>query len=353
MTPGFWRDKRVILTGHTGFKGAWASVLLETLGAQVTGLSLPPEGHPNLWTLVAPGSRGISSYVDIRDADAVARVIDDCTPQVVVHMAAQALVFQSYREPLETFAVNVDGTLNLLEALRGQEDIEAILVVTSDKVYRNTESRRSFKEDDPLGGDDPYSASKAACEIVVSSYAKSYFAPSGTPVVTARAGNVIGGGDWAADRLVPDTYRAALAHEPLVLRHPDATRPWHHVLDSLNGYLTYVEALLREPFGSLPTALNFGPSDTHMPTVGELAEQLNRALDNPQPWKQMLGGTPAEKKVLALDSSLARKVLGQTPLLDVDEAVDWTVDWYSRFTRGEDGRALTEEQINRYVAQCS
>ena len=270
----FWRDRRVLLTGHTGFKGAWLALWLERLGAQVFGLALPPtipspRGFPN-WR----PRRSRSRIGDIRDAGVVARAVQEARPQIVIHMAAQALVRRSYRAPVETFATNVMGTAHLLDSLRGAEGLQAVLVVTTDKVYRNDGNGHPFAEDDPLGGADPYSASKAAAEIVVASMATSFFGGKG--VATARAGNVIGGGDWSEDRLIPDIWRAVKAGKPLRLRNPEATRPWQHVLDPLAGYLRYAERLASG--ADVPKALNFGPLPGDALTVAEIADAMLAAM---------------------------------------------------------------------------
>jgi CDP-glucose 4,6-dehydratase len=237
----FWPGKRVLLTGHTGFKGAWMAVLLNRLGADVDGLALPPQGEAALWRCIAPRLEITEHLVDLRDADAVDGVVTEARPDVIIHMAAQALVRQSYLDPLTTYSTNVMGTVNLLEALRRRKGLVAVLVVTSDKVYENSGGNNSFGEEDRLGGADPYSASKAACELIVKSYAESFFFGASVPIATARAGNVIGGGDWAADRLIPDIVRARIKGDVVRLRNPGARRPWQHVLDCLAGYLRFVE----------------------------------------------------------------------------------------------------------------
>ena len=238
--PHFWQGRRVLLTGHTGFKGAWAALWLERLGAEVFGLARPPDTEPNLYTLLAPSQAGI--LADLMDRAAVRDAVAEARPQIVIHMAAQALVRRSYADPVETFASNVMGTVNLLDALGQQKDLEAVLVVTSDKVYGQGQGSGPFVEGDALGGVDPYSASKACVEHVVASWAQGLWT-EGPRLATARAGNVIGGGDWAADRIIPDVWRAWTGGAPLSLRNPQATRPWQHVLDALSGYLLYVERL--------------------------------------------------------------------------------------------------------------
>ncbi len=350
MTPEFWRGRRVLLTGHTGFKGAWIALWLDRLGARVTGLSLPPEGQPNLFELIAPDLSSDSVLLDLRDEAAVHDAVAQADPEVVFHLAAQAIVRRSYRQPVETLSTNVMGTAHLLDALRLCKNLRAALVVTSDKAYANRDTDTAFVETDALGGDDPYSASKAAAEIVTEAYVHSFFAPTGVAVATARAGNVIGGGDWAEDRLVPDIWRAVESGTPLKLRYPDATRPWQHVLEPVSGYLLYVERLAQATPGDLPSALNFGPPPTDRLTVAQVAEQILSALGSAQPWQQATGSQPAEKQVLALDAGLADQVLDWRPRLSPTDGLAWTADWYRAFSAGGDARRLTQDQIERYAA---
>jgi len=341
----FWRGKRVMLTGHTGFKGAWMALRLQQLGALVTGFALAPDSRPNLFDLLAPWSGLASEVGDIREADAIRRAVGACDPEIVVHMAAQSLVRRSYRQPAETFAVNVLGTLNLLAALGRRPRV--VLVVTSDKVYDNQETGRPHGEGDPLGGDDPYSASKAATELAVHSWRQS-FAPAGKPALaTARAGNVIGGGDWAEDRLVPDVVRAAAAGRPVVLRYPAAVRPWQHVLDVVDAYLLYAERLAGD--GAVPAALNFGPLDPEPLPAAKLVERLQRALQRNEGWQQASAKAPPEKQYLALDVGLAMRTLDWRPRLAVAEALDWTAGWYADYLRGADMRAVSAAQIERFA----
>ncbi len=347
IDPQFWTGKRVLVTGHTGFKGAWLCAWLCRMGARVHGLALAPEGEPNLFALIGDDLDMNSHIGDIRDRAATEALIADTDPEICFHMAAQALVRRSYRQPVETFAANVMGTVHVLEGLRHAPSLKAAIVVTSDKAYHNPEDGRPLQEGDPLGGDDPYSASKGATEMVARAWAKSFFA-SGTAIHTARAGNVIGGGDWSEDRLVPDIWRAARTGQALVLRYPDATRPWQHVLEPLCGYLALAEAAARGR-KDLPPALNFGPLDAHALSVGTVAERLLAALAPGLPWQREEKAQPPEKRLLALDPSLAGRVLGWRPLLDADETLDWTVDWYRDFDRGRAAAELTRKQIGRYM----
>jgi CDP-glucose 4,6-dehydratase len=344
----FWRGQRVLLTGHTGFKGAWAAIWLTGLGAEVTGVALPPEQTPNLFELAGVHGLVDSHMVDLRHATAVERFLDERRFDLVLHMAAQPIVRAAIADPVTTFATNIMGTAHLLQALRAQPELKAALVVTSDKVYANADTGRAFVEADPLGGKDPYSASKAATEIVVQSFAKSYFEPAGTPLATARGGNVIGGGDFSRDRIVADIVRAAHAGEPVVLRHPEATRPWQHVLDCLAGYFRHLEALATDP--GAPRALNFGPRPGGREvTVGELATLGVQALGG-QPWVHEPDPRSLEARSLAIDASLARRALGFESRLDAPQAVALTMDWHRRQAAGEDALALCRTQIEGYEA---
>jgi len=344
----YWRGKRVLLTGHTGFKGAWTTLLLSQLGAEVFGVALAPDTTPSLFDLFGDGGGQTSTIADIRDPTAL-RAACEWGPRIVIHMAAQPLVRRSYAEPIETFDVNLMGTVNLLEALRGVEDLEAVLVVTTDKVYRNEDTGRAFLEDDPLGGHDPYSASKAAAEMAVYSYAHSFFEPRGVPVATARAGNVIGGGDWSADRIVPDIWRAAQAKTPLELRMPKAVRPWQHVIEPLTGYLIYCQNLARSA-DRTPRALNFGPPPSDILTVAEVAERVMDGLGSTVGWRLAEGPAPREMKLLSLDPEAAARALGWRTRLDAKAALDWTSEWYRAFDDRRDMKRFTVDQIASYIA---
>ena len=316
------------------------------MGAEVTGLALAPDTQPNLFSLAGVGGRVDSRLADLRDLGAVTAALSGQAFDLVLHMAAQPIVRTSVEDPLGTFATNVMGTAHLLEALRAQTALQGVLVVTSDKVYANNETGRAFTEGDNLGGKDPYSASKAAAEIVVQSYAKSYF--PGVAVGTARGGNVIGGGDFSRDRIVADIVRAARAGEAVVLRHPEATRPWQHVLDCLAGYFVLLERLARNP--ATPRAVNFGPKPGGAEvSVGELATLGVQALGG-QPWRHEPDPQSLEAKSLAIDARLAREVLGFESRLDAPRAVALTMDWYRRQAAGEDACALCLEQIEGYEA---
>jgi CDP-glucose 4,6-dehydratase len=350
IDPSFWRGRSVLLTGHTGFKGAWCAYWLASMGARVTGFALAPETTPNLFDLARIAEKIDSRIGDIRDRSQVANVVAACDPEIVLHFAAQPFVRRSVREPVETFATNVLGTAHLLDALREAPSLAAILVVTTDKVYKNPETREAFRESARLGGNDPYAASKAAAELVTHSFATTYFEAREVPMATARGGNVIGGGDFAEERLVPDIVRAVMKQEALVLRHPEATRPWQHVLDCLAGYLIYAQSLAANP--QLPRALNFGPEDTGGFSVQALSEALLAAFDSPAGWTLAADPGPREATYLALDSALARKTLGWRDRYTGDALLEATVEWYRGFARGQDAERMTLAQIEAYMARC-
>jgi CDP-glucose 4,6-dehydratase len=337
----FWRGRRVLLTGHTGFKGAWAARWLHRLGAQVYGFALPADTDPSLHVLLHTPLAG-EMLADLRDAQAVSTALRDAQPEIILHFAAQALVPASYRDPVGTWTSNVLGTIHLLEAMRTHPQSLTAVIVTTDKVYANNESGAAFPESAPLGGDDPYSASKAATEIAVHSWVKSFFSGRHR-LATARAGNVIGGGDWSADRLIPDIVRAAQRQDSVVLRRPEATRPWQHVLDPVHGYLCYAEALHAQRPG-LPDSLNFGPLDDQRITVGAIATDLTKAFGAPA-WRHEPQQDIGEKGVLALDARLAAQSLGWRPRFATQAALDATVSWYRDWLSGGDAAVLTDRQI--------
>ena len=340
--PEVWRGRRVLVTGHTGFKGAWLCLRLKALGAKVTGLALDPPSHPSLFDLAAVATGLEDRRADLRDAAAVQAVVQAARPDVVFHLAAQALVRQGLQAPLDTLDINVMGSARLFETLRAAR-AQAIVSITSDKVYLNTDAGRAFAEDDALGGSDPYSGSKSAAEIVARIYRESF----GLPLVTARAGNVIGGGDFADNRLIPDLCRSIAAGAPLVLRRPASTRPWSCVLDINEGYILYAEAVIEARAG-LPAALNFGPAPgaeamTALTTAELCAEAMGQALD----WRADPDPFP-EKVTLAIDSSLARRTLGWRERFAGPAAVAATGGWYRAFHTGEDARVLSDRLVAAY-----
>jgi CDP-glucose 4,6-dehydratase len=346
LDAAFWRGKRVLLTGHTGFKGSWAAIWLNGLGSQVTGLALAPDQEPSLFELAGVERLTQSLIVDLRDTAAVEAALAGREFDLVLHMAAQPIVRTAIADPVATFASNVMGTVHLLQALRSQAALKAALAITSDKVYANAETGRAFAEVDALGGKDPYSASKAATEIAVHSFAKSYYEAASVPLATARGGNVIGGGDFSPDRIVADIVRAARGQRQVVLRHPDATRPWQHVLDCMAGYLVYLQALATAP--GTPRAMNFGPRPGGREvTVGELATLGVEAL-GAQPWRHEPDPKSIEAKSLAIDASLAKRALGFESRLDAPSAVALTMEWYRRQADGEAALDLCRAQIAAY-----
>jgi CDP-glucose 4,6-dehydratase len=340
--PRFWHDRRVFLTGHTGFKGAWLTLWLSGLGARITGLSLPPHTDPSLFALCAKG-KCADGYGDIADAALVTRALADCEPEIVIHMAAQALVRPSYADPLGTYATNVMGTANVLQAVRSVASVRAVLVVTSDKVYENDGGGLPFAEGDRLGGHDPYSSSKACAEIVTRSF-RQCFLDGACRVATARAGNVIGGGDWSPFRVVSDIVAAFAAGKPVALRYPQAVRPWQHVLDPLAGYLMLAQAMVTEP-ATAPDALNFAPDADSFRAVSELVQAFTTRWGGRPGWRLDGGDHPHEASLLTLDATRARATLGWQPLVPLNDAIAWTADWYRAFREGEDVGAVTRRQI--------
>ena len=345
-TAPFWRGKRVLLTGHTGFKGAWLALRLRRLGAQVTGWALAPSAEPSLYALARINTLTDSRIGDVRDAAGLRRLVRETQPEVVLHLAAQALVRASYQQPLDTLATNVMGTAHLLDALRGVGSVRVAVVVTTDKVYRNREWPYPYREDDALGGHDPYSASKAAAEIVTASYRDAFLLAQGVAVATARAGNVIGGGDWSPDRLIPDAVRAWQAGQPLLIRRPGATRPWQHVLDPLAGYLRLAERLWAGTAAS--AAYNFGPLAHEAATVIDVITQARHAYGRGE-WVAGDGSQgPHEAGWLALEVARARVELGVAPTWPLREAVRRSMQWYRHLAEGAEARALCEADIDAH-----
>lgn len=342
-TPGFWRGKRVLVTGHSGFKGGWLTIWLRSLDAAVTGIALPPDNRPNLFELARVAENVDSHFCDIRDPAALREIVRKAEPEIVLHLAAQPLVRAGYREPVATFSSNVMGTVHLLDCLRGLDSVRVGVMITTDKVYRDQGNANAFCEDDALGGHDPYSASKAGAEIVIASYRDAYLAGQGVAIASARAGNVIGGGDWSDDRLVPDAVKAWQSGKPLRVRRPDAIRPWQHVLEPLAGYLILAERLWERP--ALAGAYNFGPHASQIATVRTVVEQARAAFGTGEVVYEETPSGPHEADRLVLDISKTERVLGISPRLVLGEAVNSTIGWYRAQIESANVRELCEAQI--------
>jgi CDP-glucose 4,6-dehydratase len=349
MNRAFWRGKRAFVTGHTGFKGTWLCAWLVDAGAQVSGFALVPEAGS---AFVDSRLRDdmVSTVADIRDTPALVRALDDARADIVIHLAAQSLVRRSYEEPAQTFSVNTMGTANLLDALRSSSTVRAAVVVTSDKCYAAGEPSRRHTEDDPLGGEDPYSASKAGAEIVAAAYRRAFF--EGERIATARAGNVIGGGDTSRDRLVPDMLRAFGAGETARIRRPDDIRPWQHVLEPIAGYLDLAERLFSDT-RSFAQAWNFGPSAQNEVPVRTIADAVVAAWGNGASWLHDKGAYAPERGVLRLDSTKAARLLDWCDRISLDDTIRWTVDWHKDRTDGGSVRDLVARDIARYEALSS
>ncbi len=348
----FWAGKRVFLTGHTGFKGGWLALWLQRLGARVTGYSLEPPTEPSLFQVASVASGMVDLRGDIRSFDSLHAALEEHRPEIVFHLAAQPLVRRSYRDPVETYASNVMGTVNLLEGVRQCDGIRAVVNITSDKCYQNREWVWGYREVDRLGGHDPYSNSKACAELVTSAFRDSFFPNHeferhGIALASARAGNVIGGGDWAEDRLIPDIMHAIGAGETVVIRNPDAIRPWQHVLEPLAGYLVLAQRLY-EDGARCAEAWNFGPEESCARPVSWITETLTREWGDAARWKLDDGEHPHEAHYLKLDCAKSRDELGVFPVLDLRETLQWIVQWYRAWSEGADMRRLTEQQIGRY-----
>ena len=347
VDPAFWRGKRVLLTGHTGFKGGWLALWLQQLGAQVQGLALAPSGEHNLFDAARVGDGMASAIGDIRDLAFVSRTLAAFRPEIVIHMAAQSLVRLSYAEPVATYATNVMGTVHVLEAVRQTSGVRAVINVTTDKCYENREWAWGYREDEPMGGHDPYSNSKGCSELVSSAYRRSFLKQGGTALATARAGNVIGGGDWATDRLVPDILGAFEVGRPAIIRNPHSTRPWQHVLEPLSGYLVLAQRLWSDG-AAFAEGWNLGPRDEDARPVEWIAERLVRQWGGDARWQLDGGAHPHEANYLKLDISKARARLGWQPRWHLAEALEHIVTWHRAWLAGDDVRALCLSQIDRY-----
>jgi CDP-glucose 4,6-dehydratase len=351
-TP-FWKGKRVFVTGHTGFKGAWLSLWLHLLGAKVTGYALAPPTKPSLFEDCRIGNLVTSVIADIRDSERLRGAMKSAAPELVIHMAAQALVRESYRNPAETYEVNVMGTVNLLESVRSLAEVRAVLVVTSDKCYENKEWVWGYRENDPMGGYDPYSSSKGCAELVTSAYLNSFFNPAdyaahGVGLASARAGNCIGGGDWAPDRLIPDCVRALLKGEPIRIRSPRAVRPWQHVLEPLGGYLMLAQELYRHG-STYAGGWNFGPDDREARSVEWIVRKVCQKWGNGAIHEVEAGPRDHEAHYLKLDCSKARAQLGWHPRWGLETALDRIVEWTRGYARDRDSAAMCLRQIHEYA----
>lgn len=353
MTLQAWRGRRVLVTGHTGFKGAWLCLWLRELGAEVSGYALSPPTDPSLYADARVGDvLAAEAIADVRDGGALAAFVRRTRPEAVFHLAAQSLVRRSYAEPAQTFATNLVGTCNLLEAVRHCPEVRAAVIVTTDKCYENRELERGYVEDDALGGADPYSGSKAAAELLVTAFRVSFFG-SGPAVATARAGNVIGGGDWSEERLMTDLVDAFARGRALRLRYPQAERPWQHVLDALHGYLLLAGALLQRG-QAFAQAWNFGPPDEDGRTVAWMAETAARLWGGVPAWEPAPGAHPRESKRLRLNAAKARDRLAWRPELGVEEALAWSIEWYRSHAAARTGAgALCRDQIGRFMARAA
>lgn len=343
----FWKGKRVLITGHTGFKGSWLAFWLKTLGADVCGYALAPETQPNLFETLRLESEIQSVNGDIRDLENFDKVLKKFQPEIVFHLAAQSLVRKSYRAPVETYTTNVIGTINVLEAARTVDSVKAVVIITTDKVYENKEWLWAYRENERLGGFDPYSNSKACAELAVSAYRNSFFAESECLIATARAGNVIGGGDWSEDRLLPDVFRSLIFGQRLEIRNPHSVRPWQHTLEPLAGYMKLAEKLWAGE-RAFAESWNFGPSDEDSKPVGWILDEIKRVWEEPVNWEIAEGLQPHEARLLRLDSAKAKSELEWLPKLTLNEAVNLTAEWYRAFKDKKDLIELTAKQINFY-----
>lgn len=349
VDPGFWRNKRVFLTGHTGFKGGWLALWLQEMGSEVYGYALHPSTEPSLYTVAGIGKKMTSSVIaDIRDYARLHDAIQQAKPDIAFHLAAQPLVQYGYAHPAETYAVNVMGTVHLLEAVRAARSVKAVINITTDKCYENREWLWGYRENEAMGGFDPYSSSKGCAELVTSAYRRSFLAAAGIAVASARAGNVIGGGDWSKDRLVPDILHSLSRRQPVVIRNPTAIRPWQHVLEPLAGYLLLGQQLYVHG-ADYAEAWNFGPSDDEVMPVQDIVETMAALWGDEASWVQDKKSHPHEATILTLDSSKARARLNWRPKWNNKTALRSIVDWYRAYQRGDNMQKVMLEQIASYI----
>ena len=352
ISPSFWRGKRVLITGHTGFKGGWLTLWLESMGATVSGYSLAPPTEPSLCVVAGIEDSIASIRGDIRHLLELNKLFAQSSPEIVFHLAAQALVRPSYLDPVETYSTNVMGSVNVLEAVRHCQEVRSVVIVTSDKCYENRGHDRGYREDEAMGGYDPYSNSKGCAELVTAAFRNSFFNPDAyskhhVAVASGRAGNVIGGGDWAEDRLLPDIVRAIVADQPVKIRNPGAIRPWQHVLEPLSGYLILAQRLYEEG-PRFSGGWNFGPADDDAKPVQSIVSQITALWGNGARWEMDGRSHPHEAKFLKLDCSKAHSELGWQPRIRLETALAWTVDWYRQWRAGKDMRELSLNQISTY-----
>ncbi len=348
MNIDFWRGRKVFITGHTGFKGGWLSLWLQELGAEIMGYSLLPSTTPNLFKVASIGSGMTTIIGDIRDVNSLREAVKSFKPEIIFHLAAQSLVMKSYADPIDTYSTNFMGTINLFEAARGCDSVRAIINVTSDKCYENREWDWGYRETDPMGGYDPYSNSKGCAELLTSAYRNSFFNKQGVSLASARAGNVIGGGDWAEYRLIPDIFRALANGQSLIVRSPQSIRPWQHVLEPLAGYITLSE-LLFTPGNIYADGWNFGPNDEDVKTVGWIINRLSNELGGRIECSHSEGSQLHEANYLKLDCSKAKNHLNWKPRWNIQEALEKIVDWHREFINGGDMRQFSIGQINKYM----
>lgn len=353
IKPSFWKDRNVFLTGHTGFKGGWLTIWLASMGAKITGYSLSPNTSPNLYEAAKIASLGERSLIgDIRELNGLRKALVEAAPDVVIHMAAQPLVRYSYANPVETYATNVMGTVHLLESVRSCPSVRAVVVITTDKCYENKEWIWGYRENEPMGGSDPYSNSKGCAELVAAAYRQSFFSEKEysnhrVAIASARAGNVIGGGDWSKDRLIPDALAAFQENRPLMIRNPSATRPWQHVLEPLSGYIVLAQALF-DRGSEFSGAWNFGPQDVDARPVRDVIELLISQWNVAATWMQDGAAQPHEAHFLKLDCSKAKQELNWSSRWSLEKAISAIVEWQRAYSNGEDMLAVTRKQIESY-----
>jgi CDP-glucose 4,6-dehydratase len=346
----FYKGKRVLVTGHTGFKGGWLTAWLKLLGADIIGFALPPDTEPNLFSAAGIAGSMTSLFGDVTDLSAVSSVFEHYNPQIVIHAAAQAIVRRSYRQPVQTYATNIMGTVHVLDAARQTPSVRSVVIVTSDKCYENRERSAGYREDDAMGGADPYSSSKGAAELVTAAYRRSFFGHNGrAAVASARAGNVIGGGDWCEDRLVPDIVRGIVSGSPIIIRRPDSIRPWQHVLEPVGGYLLLGQQLFDGGF-AYADAWNFGPPEGDAIPVVELAQRVISTWGKGILKIESDSAAPHEAQFLRLNCDKARRQLGWHPALNLDQTIAWTIEWYRRFYDDcSSPESTTKRQIEDYM----